>query len=150
VWASLAPVHDVLGSQPREAKSPRQAQQGKGARGLLVGQPGTLELLVRSWQVDQGRSCVHKLVLEALGTPGLEQRDLPTARELGRKAGLVEQVGPDSTGRFFAVRSSPKGVSPAHKMLHRSVEGAWYCQGKRDGCPSQHDWSHILAADLAV
>jgi hypothetical protein len=89
-------------------------------------------------------------VLAALRSTGLQQGDFPTARELGREAGLVEQVGMDSTGRFFAVRSSPKGVSPAHKMLHRSVEGDWYCQGKRDGCPSQHDCSHILAANLAV
>jgi hypothetical protein len=104
---------------------------------------------------DRGRlardaACVHKLVLAALRSTGLQQGDLPTARELGRGAGLVELVGTDSTGRFFAVRSSPKGISPAHKMLHRSVEGAWYFQGKRDGCPSQHDCSHILAADLAV
>jgi hypothetical protein len=42
------------------------------------------------------------------------------------------------------------GVSPAHKMLHKSVEGAWFCEGKRDGCPSQHDCSQILAAKLAV
>jgi hypothetical protein len=105
---------------------------------------------------DRGRltrdaACVHKLVLVALGAPGLEQRALPTAKELGRGAGLVEQVGAESsTGRFYAARSSPKGVSPAHKMLHRRVEGAWYCQGKRDGCPSQHDCGHVIAANLAV
>jgi hypothetical protein len=104
---------------------------------------------------DRGRlardaPCVHKLVLAALGSTRLQQGDIPTARELGRGAGLVEQVGTDSTGRFYAARSSPKGVSPAHKMLHRSVEGVWYCQGKMDGCPSQHDCSHILAANLAV
>jgi hypothetical protein len=89
-------------------------------------------------------------VLAALGAPGSEQRGLPTARELERGAGLVEQVGADSSGRFFAARSSPKGVSPAHKMLHQSVDGLWYCQGKRDGCPLQHHCSHILAAKLAI
>jgi hypothetical protein len=104
---------------------------------------------------DRGRlardaPCVHKLVLAALGASGLEQRGLPTARELGRGAGLVEHVGTDSTGRFFVARSSPKGVSPAHKMLHQSIDGLWYCQGKRDGCPSQHHCSHIIAADRAV
>jgi hypothetical protein len=104
---------------------------------------------------DRGRlardaPCVHKLVLAALGAPGSEHKGLPTARELGRGAGLVEQVGADSSGCFFAARSSPKGVSPAHKMLHESVDGLWYCQGKRDGCPSQHHCSHIIAADRAV
>jgi hypothetical protein len=74
--------------------------------------------------------CVHKLVLAALGAPGSEQRGLPTAKELEREAGLVEQVGADSMGRFYAARSSPKGVSPAHKMLHRSVEGGLVLPGE--------------------
>ncbi|GAQ92468.1 hypothetical protein KFL_010210010, partial [Klebsormidium nitens] len=135
------------------------------ARPKALGKPSKEKaLLEECWWDSQGYSncscdrgrlardapCVHKLVLAALRSTGLQQGDLPTARELGRGAGLVEQVGTDSTGRFFAVRSSPKGVSPAHKMLHRSVDGDWYCQGKRDGCPSQHDCSHILAANLAV
>ncbi|GAQ89791.1 hypothetical protein KFL_005630040 [Klebsormidium nitens] len=145
----------------------RGMQAGSRAREILLSaSPATEEkaLLEECWWDSQGYSncscdrgrlardapCVHKLVLAALGAPGSEQRGLPTARELGRGAGLVEQVGADSTGRFFAARSSPRGVSPAHKMLHRNVEGAWYCQGKRDGCPSQHDCSHILAANLAV
>jgi hypothetical protein len=94
--------------------------------------------------------CVHNLVLASLGASGTKQRGLPTARELGAGEGLVEQVEADSSGRFFAVRSRPRGVSPAHKMLHRSVDGLWYCQGKRDGCPVQHDCSYILAAKLAI
>jgi hypothetical protein len=135
------------------------------ARPKALGKPSKEKaMLEESWWDGSGHSncscdrsrlardapCVHKLVLAALGATGSEQRGLPTARELGRGAGLVEQVGADSTGRFFAARSSPRGVSPAHKMLHRSVEGVWYCQGKRDGCPSQHDCSHILAAKLAI
>jgi hypothetical protein len=72
---------------------------------------------------DRGRlardaPCVHKLLLVALGAPVTEQRNLPTAMELGRGAELVEQLGADSTGCFYATRSSPKGVSPVHKMLH--------------------------------
>jgi hypothetical protein len=135
------------------------------ARPKALGKPSKEKaLLEECWWDSQGHSncscdcgrlardaaCVHKLVLAALGAPGSEQRGLPTAKELGREAGLVEQVGADSTGRFYAARCSPRGVSPAHKMLHQSVEGAWCCQGKRDGCPSQHDCSHILAANLAV
>jgi hypothetical protein len=135
------------------------------ARPKALGKPSKEKaLLEECWWDSQGHSncscdrgrlardaaCVHKLVLAALGAPGSEQRGLPTAKELEREAGLVEQVGADSTGRFYAARSSPRGVSPAHKMLHQSVEGAWYCQGKRDGCPSQHDCSHILVANLAV
>ncbi|GAQ93556.1 hypothetical protein KFL_016440010, partial [Klebsormidium nitens] len=32
----------------------------------------------------------------------------------------------------------------------RSSKGAWYCEGKRDGCPSLTDCSHVIAAKAAL
>jgi hypothetical protein len=75
---------------------------------------------------------------------------LPTPRELGREALTVEQLGADPSGDFYAVRNSPKGVSPEHRMLHRSTAGVWYCEGKLNGCPAQYDCSHIAAAKVAL
>ncbi|GAQ92845.1 hypothetical protein KFL_011640030, partial [Klebsormidium nitens] len=35
-------------------------------------------------------------------------------------------------------------------MVFRSSKGAWYCEGKRDGCPSLTDCSHVIAAKAAL
>jgi hypothetical protein len=104
---------------------------------------------------DRGRlamdvPCVHKVVFASLCAGSIATSVLPTAKELSREALTVEQLGADSSGAFYAVRNSPKGVSPEHRMLHRFTVGLWYCEGKRNGCPAQYDCSHIAAAKLAL
>jgi hypothetical protein len=119
-------------------------------------------LLEESWWDGQGRlscdrrrlaldaPCVHKVVLASLCAGSIATGALPTPRELGREALTVEQLGADSSGAFYAVRNNPKGVSPEHRMLHRSTAGVWYCEGKLNGCPAQYDCSHIAAAKVAL
>jgi hypothetical protein len=121
-------------------------------------------LLEESWWDGQGRlnctcdcgrlaldaPCLHKLVLASLCAGSIASSVLPTANELSREALEVEHLGSDSSGGFYAIRNSPKGVSPERRMLHRSTAGVWYCEGKLDGCPAQYDCSHIAAAKLAV
>jgi hypothetical protein len=121
-------------------------------------------LLEEAWWDQQGRlnctcdhgrlaldaPCVHKVVLAALCAGSIATSVPPTAKELSREALTVEQLGADSSGVFYAVRNSPKGVSPEHRMLHRSTAGVWYCEGKRNGCPAQYDCSDIAAAKLAL
>jgi hypothetical protein len=121
-------------------------------------------LLEESWWDQQGRlnctcdrgrlamdaTCVHKVVLASLCAGSIATSVLPTAKERSKEALMVEQLGADSSGAFYAVRNSPKGVSPEHRMLHRSTAGLCYCEGKRNGCPAQYDCSHIAAAKLAL
>jgi hypothetical protein len=121
-------------------------------------------LLEEAWWDGQGRlncscdrgrlaldaPCVHKVVLASLCAGSIPTSVLPTAKELSREALTVEQLGADSSGAFYAVRNSRKGVSPEHRMLHRSTAGVWYCEGKRNGCPAQSDCSHIAAAKVAL
>jgi hypothetical protein len=103
---------------------------------------------------DRGRlslkaSCVHKLVLASLCAGSIANSGLPTAKVLSRGGLVVEHLGADSSVAFYAVRNSPLGVSPEHRMLHRSTVGAWYCQGKLSGCPAQ-ECTHIAAAKAAL
>jgi hypothetical protein len=121
-------------------------------------------LLEESWWDQQGRlnctcdrgrlamdaPCVHKMVLASLCADSIATTALPTAKELSREALMVEELGADSSGAFYAVRNSPKGVSPEYRMLHRSTAGVWYCKGKRNGCPAQYDCPHIAAAKVAL
>jgi hypothetical protein len=121
-------------------------------------------LLEESWWDGQGRlncscdrerlaldaPCVHKVVLASLCAGSIATSVLPTAKEMSREALMVEQLGADSSGAFYAVRNNPKGVSPEHRMLHRSTAGVWYCGEKLNGCPAQYYCSHIAAAKLAL
>ncbi|GAQ87643.1 hypothetical protein KFL_003670040 [Klebsormidium nitens] len=120
-------------------------------------------LLQECWWDSQGRlnctchrgrlaldaPCVHKLVLASPCTDFIASSGLPTAKDLSSGAHVVEQLGEDPSGAFYAVRNSPKGVSPEHRMLHRTTAGAWYCEGKLSGCPAQ-ECSHITAAKAAL
>jgi hypothetical protein len=121
-------------------------------------------LLEEAWWDGQGRlncscdcgrlaldaPCVHKVVLASLCAGSIATGALPTPRELGREALTVKQLGADSSGAFYVVRNSVKGVSPEHRMLHRTTAGVWYCEGKLNGYPAQYDCSHIAAVKLAL
>jgi hypothetical protein len=135
------------------------------SKGKPLGKPSKGKgLLEESWWDAQGRlnctydhgrlaldaPCVHKVVLASLCAGSIATGALPTPRELSTEALTVEQLGADSSGAFYAVRNSPKGVSPEHRMLHRSTAGVWYCEGKQNGCPAQYDCSHIAAAKVAL
>ncbi|GAQ93681.1 hypothetical protein KFL_018090010, partial [Klebsormidium nitens] len=94
--------------------------------------------------------CVHKLAMAALSESWTSTAELPTHDLLGRGA-KVERVGSDETGSYFAVADNLQGPpSPQRRMVFRSSKGAWYCEGKRDGCPSLTDCSHVIAAKAAL
>jgi hypothetical protein len=104
---------------------------------------------------DRGRlmedaPCVHKLAMAALSESWALTAELPTHDLLGRGA-RVERIGADATGSCFAVAENLQGApGPKRRMLFCSSKGAWYCEGKRDGCPSLVDCSHVLAAKKAL
>ncbi|GAQ93557.1 hypothetical protein KFL_016440020, partial [Klebsormidium nitens] len=104
---------------------------------------------------DRGRlmedaPCVHKLALAALSESWSSTAELPTQELLGRGA-RVERVCSDETGSYFALADNLQGPpSPQRRMVFRSSKGAWYCEGKRDGCPSVTDCSHVIAAKAAL
>jgi hypothetical protein len=88
--------------------------------------------------------------MAALSESWLREADLPTAHEL--KQGVsVERLGTDEARSYFAVLDKPRSASSPHRrMLFRSTGGAWYCQGKNDGCPAMTDCSHVSAAKAAL
>jgi hypothetical protein len=140
-----------MGPQSRKGEVDGEALQGEGAAGGgLVGRAGAPQLQLHRGRLALDAPCVHKVVLASLCASSIATGALPTPRELGREALMVEQLGADSSGPFYAVRNSPKGVSPEHRMLHRSTVGVWYCEGKRNGCAAQYDCSHIAAAKVAL
>ncbi|GAQ93266.1 hypothetical protein KFL_014030010, partial [Klebsormidium nitens] len=104
---------------------------------------------------DRGRlmeeaPCVLKLAPAALSESWSSTAELPTQESLGRGA-RVEQVGADATGSFFAVADNLGGPpGPRRRMVFCSSKGGWYCEGKRDGCPSLMDCSHVSAAKAAL
>jgi hypothetical protein len=75
---------------------------------------GRLNCSCNRERLAQDAHCIHKMVLAALCAGFIATGALPTPRELGREALTVEQLGADSSGAFYAVRNSPKGVSPEH------------------------------------
>ncbi|GAQ93630.1 hypothetical protein KFL_017330010 [Klebsormidium nitens] len=104
---------------------------------------------------DRGRlmedaPCVHKLAMAAISESWALTAELPTHESLGRGA-RVERVGADATGSYFAVADNLQGPpGPRRRMLFRRSKGAWYCEGKREGCPSLMDCSHVSAAKAAL
>jgi hypothetical protein len=104
---------------------------------------------------DRGRltedaPCVHKLAMAALSQSWAPTAELPTRELLGRGA-RVEQVATDDHGSYYAVEDNLQGSpGPQRRMLFRSVKGVLYCQGKRDGCASLTDCSHVSAAKAAL
>ncbi|GAQ93518.1 hypothetical protein KFL_016050010, partial [Klebsormidium nitens] len=104
---------------------------------------------------DRGRltedaPCVHKLALAAISESWASTAELPTHESLGKGA-RVERVGADGTGSYFAVADNVQGPpGPRKRMVFRSSKGVWYCEGKRDGCPSLVDCSHLSAAKAAL
>ncbi|GAQ90555.1 hypothetical protein KFL_006550050 [Klebsormidium nitens] len=101
---------------------------------------------------DRGRltedaPCVHKLAMAALSESWIRWAEMPTRQMLGQGV-RVERLASDEKGSYFAVRDNPNGVS--RRMVFRSKGGCWYCEGKRDGCPSLTDCSHIGAAKAAL
>ncbi|GAQ92640.1 hypothetical protein KFL_010800040 [Klebsormidium nitens] len=104
---------------------------------------------------DRGRlmgdaPCVHKLAMAAFSKSWASTAELPTHESLGRGA-RVERVGSDETGSYFAVADNlQRPPSPQRRMVFRSSKGGWYCEGKRDGCPSLVDCSHVMAAKGAL
>jgi hypothetical protein len=105
---------------------------------------------------DRGRlaldaPCAHKLMMASLCGESIASRVLPTAQELGKGAN-VECLASGSIGSFFAVDNNPRGasLSPERRMLTCSREGPWYCEGRKDGCPTQIDCLHIRMAKVAV
>ncbi|GAQ93077.1 hypothetical protein KFL_012860010, partial [Klebsormidium nitens] len=104
---------------------------------------------------DRGRlwddsPCVHKLALAAISESWASTAELPTHESLGKGA-RVERVGADATGSYFAVADNVQGPpGPRRRMVFRSSQGVWYCTGKRDGCPSLVDCSHLSATKAAL
>jgi hypothetical protein len=105
---------------------------------------------------DRGRlmedaPCVHKLAMAALSESWAATAELPTHESLGRGA-RVKRIGADATGSYFAAADNLQGApGPKRRMVLRSSKGGqWYCEGKRDGCPSLVDCSHVLAAKAAL
>jgi hypothetical protein len=104
---------------------------------------------------DRGRlmenaPCVHKVAMAALSESWTSTAELPNHESLGRGA-KVERVGADATESYFAVADNLQGPpGPQRRMLFCSSKGAWYCEGKRNGCPSLMDCSHVSAAKAAL
>jgi hypothetical protein len=104
---------------------------------------------------DRGRlaedaPCVHKLAMAALSESWVHTAELPM-RELLGKGARVEQIGSDATGSYFAIADNLQGaLGPQRRMLFCGNKGMWYCQGKRDGCASLTDCSHVSAAKAAL
>jgi hypothetical protein len=62
-----------------------------------------------------------------------------------------ERVGSDAAGSYFAVADNLQGtLGPQRRMVFCSSKGLWYCEGKRDGCTSLTDCSHVSAAKTAL
>lgn len=101
---------------------------------------------------DRGRltedaPCVHKVTMAALSESWIRGAELPIRQMLGQGV-RVERLASDEKGSYFAVADNPHSVS--RRMVIRSKGGGWCCEGKRDGCPSLTDCSHIGAAKAAV
>jgi hypothetical protein len=63
----------------------------------------------------------------------------------------VERVGADATGSYFAIAANVQRLPGLRRrMVFCSSKGAWYCEGKRDGCPSLVNCSHLSAAKGAL
>jgi hypothetical protein len=78
------------------------------------------------------------------------EADLPTAQVL-RQGLRVERLGSDEAGSYFAVLDNPRSaLSPQRRMVLRLRGGAWYCEGKNDGCPALTDCLHVSAAKVAL
>jgi hypothetical protein len=86
--------------------------------------------------------CVHKLALAALSKSWSSTAELPTQESLGRETKEERVQGSDVTGSYFVSADNLQGPpSPQRRMVFCSSKGAWYCEGKRDGCPSLTDCS---------
>ncbi|GAQ88268.1 hypothetical protein KFL_004140040 [Klebsormidium nitens] len=101
-------------------------------------------------RLTESAPCVHKLVLAALSESWAPNGELPTSEALGQGVS-VERVSWDGKGSYYAVVDNPRSPScPKRRMLFHSVAGNWYCEGKRDGCPSLTECVHISTARAAL
>jgi hypothetical protein len=133
-----------------------------GARPKPLGRPSKVRALLEtvhrdtmgnlSCTCDRGRlysqaPCVHKLTLQAFGSPRLA-----SAISLQKGTRVVE-IACDRTGeRVFGVYWNAGSPSPQRTMVHygEGPQMGWYCEGRKSGCSKTADCSHIQRVKRAL